>query len=252
MAKFINRLKAVAELEDIIRTAGENLLLVSPYLKLSRGFRECLAFRDNLGKETNIVFGKAELKPDELCFLLRELRFVSLWFYKDLHAKCYVNDSKMIITSLNMYDFSMENNREMGVLIDRYDPADAQLFMDAQAELFFILTSSQPYEPTLPDGERAGDSPDATRNTPKRKGSAERDEAEVRTGYCIRTGAEIPFNLEKPLSHDAYKRWKKYGDADYGEKYCHFSGEPSKGETSVSKPVLAKYWKKAQRAHGLK
>lgn len=41
-------------------------------------------------------------------------------------------------------------------------------------------------------------------------------------------------------------------DPDYKEKYCHFSGEPSNGETSVNKPILKKNWKKAQNIHGFK
>ena len=70
-------------------------------------------------------------------------------------------------------------------------------------------------------------------------------------GYCIRTGAEIPFNVEKPLSYEAYKSWSKYSDKDYAEKYCHFSGEPSHGETSVSKPIMKKNWIKAKAAFDL-
>lgn len=57
-------------------------------------------------------------------------------------------------------------------------------------------------------------------------------------GYCIRTGVEIPFDIEKPMSIQAYKLWSKYGNENYPEKFCHFSGEPSYGETSLSKPVL--------------
>ena len=47
------------------------------------------------------------------------------------------------------------------------------------------------------------------------------------TGFCIRTGVEIPFNREKPMCYEAYKAWSKYGNPDYPEKFCHFSGEPS-------------------------
>ena len=66
-------------------------------------------------------------------------------------------------------------------------------------------------------------------------------------GYCIRTGEEIDFNPEKPMSDKAFKMWNKYGDKDYQEKYCHFSGEHSNGETSFSKPILRKNWKMAMK-----
>ena len=71
------------------------------------------------------------------------------------------------------------------------------------------------------------------------------------TGYCIRTGSEIPFNIEKPLSYEAFKSWNKYSDTEYEEKYCHFSGESSQGETSVSKPILKKNWRNAKKVFNL-
>jgi phosphatidylserine/phosphatidylglycerophosphate/cardiolipin synthase-like enzyme len=77
---------------------------------------------------TTVIFGKQELNPDEMKFL-QGLRFVILKYNEDLHAKCYVNDDKMVITSLNLYEFSMANNKEMGVLIDKTDPADTELLM---------------------------------------------------------------------------------------------------------------------------
>ena len=45
MAKFINTRKAVSEIEDLIKNAGERLILVSTYLKLSKDFKELLAYR---------------------------------------------------------------------------------------------------------------------------------------------------------------------------------------------------------------
>ena len=122
MAKFINTRKAVSEIEELIKDAGEKLILVSPYLKLSKDFKELLNYRNKKEKISNIVFGKQELNPDEMKFL-QGLRFVILKYHEDLHAKCYINDNKMIITSLNLYEYSMANNKEMGVLIDRNDSA---------------------------------------------------------------------------------------------------------------------------------
>ena len=47
MAKFINTRKAVSEIEDLIKNAGERLILVSPYLKLSKDFKELLTYRNS-------------------------------------------------------------------------------------------------------------------------------------------------------------------------------------------------------------
>lgn len=247
MAKFINTKKAVSEIESLIRQAGENLILISPYLKLSKDFRELLQYRNSKDKITTIVFGKQELKPDEMRFL-QSLRFVILKFNEDLHAKCYVNDDKMIITSLNLYEFSMLNNKEMGILLDKTDPADEQVFREALEEVDFIKETSQKFEWVSPTPEAASASP-AKQTTPKTS-SRPAEVSAPSMGFCIRTGAPIPFNIERPLSYEAYKKWNEFGNPDYPEKFCHFSGEPSEGETSVSRPILRKNWKKAQKVHG--
>ena len=244
MAKFINTRKAVSEIEDLIKNAGERLILVSPYLKLSKDFKELLTYRNSKDKITTVIFGKQELNPDEMKFL-QGLRFVILKYNEDLHAKCYVNDDKMVITSLNLYEFSMANNKEMGVLIDKNDSADSQLFEDAFKEVDYINQTSQRFELNAPK---------PTFSKTENKSSKEKSTSFPTTngkGFCIRTGVEIPFNVEKPLSYDAYKKWNEFGDPDYPEKFCHFSGEPSNGETSVSRPILKKNWKKAKEQFDL-
>jgi len=241
MARFINTRKAVSEIEDLIKNAGDKLILISPYLKLSKDFKELLTYRNSKDKITTVIFGKQELNPDQMKSL-QDLRFVILKYNEDLHAKCYVNDDKMVITSLNLYEFSMANNKEMGVLIDKNDPADTQLFEDAMKEVDYISETSQRFDLNM------------TKQTEVKTNNEKPNskQSNKKTGYCIRTGVEIPFNLEKPLSLEAYKKWNEYGDPDYKEKFCHFSGEPSNGETSVNKPILKKNWKKAQEIHGIK
>lgn len=236
MAKFLSTRKAVSELEELIRNADAKLILVSPYLKLSNDFKELLSFRNSKDKVTTVVFGKQELNPDEMRFL-QSLQFVSLRYNESLHAKCYVNDNKMIITSLNLYQFSMANNKEMGVLIDKNDPNDEQVYKDASNEIDFIIQTSQKFE--------FG----AAVSKPQIKKPEERPARETNKnnkGYCIRTGVEIPFNVDRPLSAKAYESWAKYGDDEYPEKFCHFSGEASNGETCFSKPILKKNWNKAK------
>lgn len=243
MAKFLNTKKAVSAIEDLIKDAGQTLILISPYLKLSKDFRELLTYRNSKDKITTVIFGKQELKPDEMKFL-EGLRFVILKYKDELHAKCYLNDEKMIITSLNLYDFSMANNKEMGVLIEKSNPNDLELFEEAFKEVDYINQTSERF------AYRTQNAPATTvnkfDNTDYNKGKSNNKKSDKPTGYCIRTGVEIPFNVEKPMSYEAFKVWSQFGDSDYPEKFCHFSGEPSNGETSHSKPILKKNWKKAK------
>lgn len=73
---------------------------------------------------------------------------------------------------------------------------------------------------------------------------AERPKREVETtktkpmGYCIRTGAQIPYNPNSPLSYDSWKVWSQYNDMDFPEAYCHKTGAKSYGKTSMRRPIL--------------
>ena len=145
MAKFITTKQITSELEELIKKADERLYIVSPYLKLSKDFRDLLTYRNTNRKETKIIFGKQELNPEQMTFF-QGLRFVYLFFSEDLHAKCYINDTKMIITSMNFYDFSMMNNKEMGILIDQTVTEDVQVYNDAWSEIDFIEKTSKPFD----------------------------------------------------------------------------------------------------------
>ncbi|MGB1321719.1 MAG: DNA repair protein, partial [Vibrio gallaecicus] len=68
------------------------------------------------------------------------LSFVRTSFCKNLHAKCYMNESSCIITSLNLYEFSQVNNNEMGIFIDRDE--DSEIYKDSYDEAQRIIRIS--------------------------------------------------------------------------------------------------------------
>lgn len=43
--------------------------------------------------------------------------------------------------------------------------------------------------------------------------------------------------------------WKKFSTRDFRENYCHYSGEPSNGQTTFAKPILRKNLDKAKEAY---
>ncbi len=245
MPKYLKTSGISACLEDLICEAQERLYIISPYLKLSDTIRERLNDKERGKIEVRIIFGKQELNPTEMNYLL-SLKYVKLFFSKNLHAKCYLNERKMIITSMNLYEFSQVNNKEMGILIDKENEADRQVYDEAWKDIQSILFNATDFayieapketqrssnEPVIPKVE--------LRKVPARQ-----------MGYCIRTRAEIPFNVEKPMSNEAFKSWSRYSDTNYPEKFCHFSGEQTNGETSMSRPILKQNWKKAKEVHSL-
>lgn len=240
MAKFITTKQITSELEVLITKAEERLYIVSPYLKLSKDFRDYLTFRNANRKDTNIVFGKQELNPEQMTFL-QGLRFVYLFYSDDLHAKCYINDSKMIITSMNFYDFSMINNKEMGILIDKTTPEDVEIYDNAWSYIDFILKTSKPFDfvskPTPTIIERStGSSTLVDKSFPKDNGhtkktkDAKEQENTKDHGFCIRCGDSIKLNPLVPYCKECYNVWKKHNNDEYQEKFCHICG---KGEVTM-------------------
>lgn len=243
MAKFLNTTGVSYHLEELIKSTKDRLILISPYLQFTDRIKEHLKNLNIQKRDIRIIYRENKLQIDEQNWLAEQLG-IRTSLCKNLHAKCYLNENEAIITSMNLYKFSQENNNEMGILITK--AGDPELYAATYEEAQRLLTISEEILVTVKTVAPAGKEKTATKPV---EGKAVPSKTTDRPkGFCIRTGVEIPFNVEKPLSYEAFKSWSKYGDPDYAEKFCHFSGEPSHGETSVSKPILKKNWKKAKEA----
>lgn len=118
MSKFLNTSATNFYLEELIKNAKERLILISPFLKLNDRIKELLEDKNRLKIDIRIIYGKSDLHPDEIKWM-QKLDYVRVSFCKNLHAKCYINESTCIISSLNLYEFSQVNNNEMGILIEK-------------------------------------------------------------------------------------------------------------------------------------
>jgi len=242
MAKFLNTTGVSYHLEELIKDTKDKLILISPYLQFTDRIKEHLSNLNIQKRDIRIVYRENKLQMDENNWLESQIG-IRTSICKNLHAKCYLNEKEAIITSMNLYEFSQMNNNEMGIYISK--EKDPDLYNDALKEVQRLLTISEEIRVTVKK---------ITPNIPSKSAeinSSMEKKNNQKKGYCIRTRAEIPFNIEKPLSLEAYKKWNEFGDTEYPEKFCHFSGEPSNGETSVSKPILKKNWKKAKETFNL-
>lgn len=140
MAKFLNTSAANYYIEELIKNAKERLFLISPYLRLNERVREMLDDKNRLKIDVRIVYGKTELHPDEIRWLAG-MSYIRTSFCKNLHAKCYLNESEAIITSLNLYEFSQINNNEMGVIFSRDE--DGILYRDTYDEAQRLIRISE-------------------------------------------------------------------------------------------------------------
>ncbi|MDH1705313.1 phospholipase D family protein [Acinetobacter johnsonii] len=146
MAKFLNTSGTNFFLEELIKNAKERLILISLYLRLNDRIKELLEDKDRLKIDIRIVYGKSDLHPDEIKWM-QKLDYVRVSFCKNLHAKCYINESECIISSLNLYEFSQVNNNEMGILVRKYE--DNEVFKDAYEEAQRIIRISDEVRITL-------------------------------------------------------------------------------------------------------
>ena len=138
----------------MIKEAKDRLILISPFLKLNDRMKELLEDKNRLKIDVRIVYGKSELQPEEINWL-KELDYIRTSFCKNLHAKCYMNEEKCIITSLNLYEFSQINNNEMGILVLREE--DAEVYKDAYEEAQRIIRISDEVRIRLERVEANGD-----------------------------------------------------------------------------------------------
>jgi len=191
--------------------ARKELFLVSPYLQLSKTFHERLMDASSKGVIIHLIYGKDELKPNERNSLAK-VKSLKMYYFENLHAKCYFNEHTMVITSMNMYEFSEKNNREMGVLIRLAQ--DVDLFEKAKFETLSIIKNSEINQPTRV--ERKFFSEPLKQNSIK---------GQFRQGYCIRCETRIPHNPSKPYCSDCFMVWSQFENPYYEESVCHSCGE---------------------------
>ncbi len=131
MARFLTTTQISAELENLIKFAQDEITIISPYLKVNQRLQNFIEDADRRKIRFTLVYGKKEMQPAEREWIDR-LTTQETGFVTNLHAKCYLNETTAIVTSMNLYEFSQQNNDEMGILVTR--DADRQLYQDIYAE----------------------------------------------------------------------------------------------------------------------
>jgi len=254
MAKFLTTRGTTSEIENIINNANKGLMLVSPFFKIPSSLFQNLLAADKRGVSTTVIFGKKDLDAD-VKQQLSQLKNVRVYFLENLHAKCYFNEKSMVITSLNLYDFSEQNNREMGVLVTT--DGDKEFFNEAAGEARRVISmatlqnlgkksteqsSVKTYEKVKATSPSTKESLGAT----LLRGFTEilSETSGRKRGYCIRCGGRIPYNLDYTYCSTCFSDWAKHGgNPNYIERrgHCHTCGKSA--SISRAKPECSScYW----------
>jgi hypothetical protein len=210
MAKFLVTTGISHYLEKIITNANDKLIMISPYLKINDRLRQYLQDKNLLKIDIRLVYGKNELQPAENAWLESQ-RSIQLSFCRNVHAKCYLNEKEAIITSMNLHEFSQQNNEEMGIYVNKAE--DPELYADIYQEAMrLVRVSDEAKVPVVT----------APKVTAKPAKASAND-----LGFCIRCHAAIPLNPVAPYCRKCYKSWEKFENSQYEEKHCHICGRPN-------------------------
>ena len=221
MAKFLATSGVANGIDIIISKAKTELVLLSPFMKLSKALFERLKEANDKGVKINIICRGDDLQEADRK-KLSGLNKLNVYSRDDLHAKCYFNEDRMVITSMNLHEFSEKNNREIGIFITK--DGDEKLFNEALEEYESIKRGSKQVPLTFRSKIYKADR--KSRGT-KRVGSSK--------GYCIRCGERIPKNKDYPFCPPCYRIWSMYNNPEYPENCCHFCGREA--ITSLYKPL---------------
>ncbi|MCK4829934.1 hypothetical protein KA005_80170 [bacterium] len=254
MAKFLTSRGTTSEIENIINNADKGLVLIAPYWRIPSSLFQNLLTAEKRGVGITIVYGKKDLQTEVKQQLL-QLKNTRVYFLENLHAKCYFNEKSMVITSLNLYDFSEQNNREMGVFVTSEE--DKDLFSEAvrEARRILSLATLQNLNPKTtrqnygkPPEKEYAHIPNQKESTGASllRGFAEilASATGIQKGYCIRCRTRIPSNLDAPYCKSCFSQWVKGGgNPFYVEQQgrCHTCGR--RAPVSKAKPECNScYW----------
>lgn len=244
MAEILNRFNVVKALTKIIEEADNEILLISPYIKLNAPLRNGLSkHKDKKDFKLVVVYGKNDedkrmsLSDTDFEFF-KSFPQVEIRYHTKLHAKIYANDFDLLITSMNLHNYSMKENIEVGIFLKMNLLRDLgssvslvsnSLEMQARDFADYIITHSEiQYQAVV------------NKSSSFLGLFAKYEESKIavnkqRTGFCIRTKDIIPFNLNHPYNEMSFKSWVQYKNKNYKERYCHACGKPN--QSSMNKPV---------------
>jgi hypothetical protein len=240
MVEFLETTGVTAALRKLILDTKLYLYLISPYVQLSDRSKELLKEVDSVPgiKITFFCRKDGKISMDDLNFLQMKLQNVQVYEIKNLHAKCYLNENTAIITSMNLYQFSQENNREMGIKVEKSDGA---VYDAIYKEIMSLDKSKEKIQfRAVSEKEEVQIKKSAQKENIQQKKHVSSD-----LGFCIRCGVEIPLNPNDPLCSKDFKSWSRWENRDFPEKYCHICGKES--EQSVAKPVCISCYKKLHK-----
>lgn len=221
------------------------------------------------------------MRSEDLDFFV-QFPNIEIRYEKRLHAKYYANESYAILTSLNLLESSL-NNIEVGIVTkvdsilkiggDQIDIKAWEYFTERVIKDSILIYKTIPEfdngflgtglnkvfkrpivkenklkdffkSKNLQNSDYKIENKELIPSTPIKIIS--KNNSKENLGFCIKTRERIPFDINKPLSIDAWKVWNKNKNEFEPGKFCHYSGEQTYGYNTKKEPILKKYLDQAK------
>lgn len=261
MARFLTTKGALAQIETVISTARRELHLISPFVQLTDAHARRLIDADARAIQISLVCRYDALKADERAFFagLGNARVLD---DPDLHAKCFINERGLVLTSLNLYGASEKNN-EMGVWLDveedteAYQAAllEARSIRDYATEVARVEAiqgevrafGAGPIQRSRSSRRANGQGSDG--RLPAKTSQAQPLQVHTSEGVCIRCGGSVVYDPSRPYCRGCYSEWKEWANPLYEDRHCHSCGRANGGYTMEKPECYACYKENAGAAH---
>ena len=180
----------VAEILNLIRTARQKIIIVSPYNRHGPALKRELENARSRGVEVEMYYREGEEDPAQDYLDIGVNSFPVFW----LHAKIYANEEAVIITSQNLTERSGENARDIGLLV-----RDADLYHETLSYVRTLRSGGQ----NLAAGAQNGVRQDRTEPVAA-------SPAPSRNQVCLVCANPQPYDPEKPLCLDCWNSEKGF------------------------------------------
>ena len=229
MDKILKNHQIPSSIIDLIESSKEYCFLVTPYFKSWPLLTRALERASKNGQ--NIVFIFRFLPEIAHMKELNKLYDFDVIFIENMHSKLYLNEKSVIISSMNLYDASKENNYETGYLIDNKRTAKEFYENIIKGDLLSL-------KPSLAFKGRYSKLLIKLKEEEELKKAEKEKRLNNNKGFCIRCRKTIFYDPYTSLCQECYSIWQIFSNNDYIERYCHKCG--IEHATTKIKPLCSK------------
>ena len=224
---------------EIIRNSKEYCFLITPFFQpwpiLQRELEKAAQ------QEKKIIFILRNTPENHWDFESLNDNFgFDVIFVERLHTKLYLNENECLISSMNLYESSKDNNYELGYYFKNRQ--QSKNFKETVIDNDILLG-----HPAILKGRYFTNIDDNTNQNLNKNNPTSFSQKNLEHGFCIRCGDPISLNPANPLCNECFREWANWENYDYEERFCHicrtdFSN--SFGATSYNNPVCSDCRKK--------